>query len=201
MTRDALPSGTQPIDDDEVASLVRDLVETWVMPPVRLDQPAWRERVRGRRARRLETARGWIGRFGQAATAAIALTVAAALFAAVVTSPRTSVGTSPTPSAGGTPGPSRRPAASALPKLLVQGDLPSPSKILVQLDQGDFAVVDLATGTLGSPLTGSPFGSQVRRAPAGTLVCLCLTTDGNVRGTYTHVTVSLNRYDSRDVVA
>jgi len=200
MTRDAMPFGSPPPDDDEVASLVRDVAESWVMPPVRLDQPAWRERVRSPGARRAAAVRGWLGRLGQAATAAIAFTVVAALFAAAITGPRTGVGSSPSPSTRGTQRVSAGPTASPLPKLLVEGDLPSPSRVLVQVDEGDFATVDLATGVIGPSLTTSPFGSEVRQAQDGTLVCLCLKTGGNVNGSFTNATVSLNRYDRAGTV-
>ena len=49
--------------------------------PVRLDAPAWREGVRSPRRAGSTPSRGWLARFGQAATAAVALTVAAALIA------------------------------------------------------------------------------------------------------------------------
>jgi len=71
MTRDPRFPG---YDDATIEQLVRDVAGEWNMPPVRLDAPGWRERVRSSRTRRLAAAGGWFGRIGQAATAAIALT-------------------------------------------------------------------------------------------------------------------------------
>jgi hypothetical protein len=185
-----------PIDDDDVARLVRDVAEAWVMPPVRLDQPGWRDRVRGPRERRSATIKGWFGRMGQAATAALVLTVAAALIAVYLTGPHPNIGQSPNPSNGRAPTPTPGVAASPLPKLFLNGELPSPSKVLVQLAQMNFGVVDLASGNLGSPLTAATWGSQVHRAPGGDLVCLCNSTDGYAQGNFTHERVSLDRIDA-----
>jgi hypothetical protein len=207
MTRDPDPAGpSHPIDDDDVARLVREVAEGWVMPPVRLDQPSWRDRVRSPRERRAASVKGFFGRLGQAASAAVVLTLAAALIAVYLTGPRTDVGQSPQPSSRRTPSPSQAAAASPMPKLFVTGDLPSPAKVVVELAGGDFAVADLASGTLGSALTASSWGSQVRRAPNGNLVCVCISTDGYAQGNSTHVSVALERYDgsgkvvARDIV-
>jgi hypothetical protein len=205
-TRGAGSRPTHPIDDDAIAQLVRDVAEGWVMPPVHLDQSAWRDRIRGPRSRRAAAVRGWFGRLGQAATAALALTVGAAVLAVWLTGPRGNVGKSPEPSTGGSPRPTAAARSSQLPKLLVQGDLPSPSDVIVQLDGGGFALVDLATGTIGGQVTGTSYGSQVRRASDGTLVCLCVAQDTFVQAQNTHATVSLYRFDgagkviSRDTV-
>src|SRR5207244_8533132 len=84
---------TERIDDDAVGRLVREVATGWIMPPVRLDQPGWRERVRGSsRAGRVTGPGGWFGRAGQALTGALVLTVAAALLAVYLTSPRAGVG-------------------------------------------------------------------------------------------------------------
>ncbi|HKB27894.1 MAG TPA: hypothetical protein VKC59_02630 [Candidatus Limnocylindrales bacterium] len=189
-----------PIDDDDVARLVREVAEGWVMPPVRLDQPSWRDRIRGPRERRSAALEGWFGRLGQAATAAIVLTVAAALVAVYLTGPRAGVGESPNPASGRAPTPTAGAAASPLPKLFLNGDLPSPATVLVQLAQMNFAYVDLASGSLGSPLTSSSWGSQVHPAPSGGLVCLCIGADGYAQGNFTHMTVSLERFDAAGTV-
>ena len=44
---------TRDLDDDAIAQLVRDTASGWVMPPVRLDAPAWRERILSPRDRRV----------------------------------------------------------------------------------------------------------------------------------------------------
>ncbi|HEV2006097.1 MAG TPA: hypothetical protein VGQ85_05725, partial [Candidatus Limnocylindrales bacterium] len=195
MTPDTNPQ--PPVDDETVARLVREVADVWVMPAVRLDQPAWRDRVRSRRARRFASARGVAGRLGQAATAAVALTVGAALFAVWLTVPRSPAGVSPAPSGRQTPGPTQGAAASPMPKLLVVGDPPTPDSVAVQVDFGGIAIADLASGSVGPTLTsGTSWGSQVERAPDGTLVCLCLATDRSVRQSDTHAVVSLRRFDA-----
>jgi len=194
MTRDS--NSQPPIDDETIARLVREVANGWTMPAVRLDQPAWRDRVRSRRARRFASARGWLGRVGQAATAALALTVGAALLAVWLTVPHPPAASSPASSSGRTLGPTTGIAASPMPKLLVVGDLPTPDSVAVQVDFGGTAIADLASGTVGPTLAaGTSWGSQVERALDGTLVCLCLTTDGPVRQSNTHAVVSLRRYD------
>lgn len=193
MTRD--PNPRPSIDDDTLAQLVREVADSWTMPPVRLDQPAWRDRVRSPRTRRAAAARGWLGRLGQAATAAVALTVGAAVLGVWLSSPGGQAGLSPSPSSGRTPV-TGSPSASQLPKLLVQGSLPEPLTVAVQLNQGGFALADLATGTLGSPMAQGVWGTQVRRASDGTFFCLCVTADQYVRGQATHAVVALDRFDS-----
>src|SRR5215207_5387292 len=123
MNRDSRrPSRDDNIDEAAIAHLIREVVAGWTMPSVRLDAPSWRDRVRSPRARGLEATRRWLGRVGQAASTAVALTVIAALVAVVITRPPTEPGTSPEPSdRGGTPGPST-PASAPLPKLLLDGD-------------------------------------------------------------------------------
>ncbi len=191
------PNLRPPIDDETVARLVREVTDGWTMPGVRLDQPAWRDRVRSPGARRFTTVRGWAGRLGQAATAAVALTVGAALFAVWLTVPRSPAAVSPAPSSRQTPGPTAGIAASPMPKLLVVGDLPTPVSVAVQVDFGGMALADLASGSIGPTLTSSgSWGSQVEGAPDGTLVCLCLTTDRSVRDRDTHAMVSLRRFDA-----
>jgi hypothetical protein len=196
MTGDPRAPGPRPVDDAAIEELVRDVVGGWTMPPVRLDAPSWRDRVRGPRARRLAAASGWLARAGQAATAAIALTVVAALVAVVITRPPADPGKSPEPSGGPTQRATREPEASLLPKLLVEGALPNPSELLVETGQGDFALVDLANGTIGGPLTGARYGSRVQVRADGSMVCLCLSESGNVGGSPTNAEVTLDRFDA-----
>ncbi|HEX8025079.1 MAG TPA: hypothetical protein VF484_02635, partial [Candidatus Limnocylindrales bacterium] len=190
MTRDP-----HPIDDDDVARLVRDVAAGWTMPPVRLDQPAWRERVRTRRALRVDAGRQWLSRLGQAATGAVALTVAGALIAVYLTGagkPVPSIGPSGAPT---TPGSSPA-AASPLPQLFLAGDVPSPSHVVVQTEGGQYALVDLATGTLGSSFTATGPASAITRTPNGDVVCFCTSYDGVAFGHPTHVVVTLERFDA-----
>lgn len=190
----------QRLDDTEIAQLVHEVVDGWTMPPVRLDAPAWRERVRNSRERRFDAARGWFGRLGQAATAAVALTVVAALIAVVITAPP-GPGKSPSPSDGSTPRATEAAQPSPLPKLLANGDAPSPSEVLVRTEQGDFAIVNLAEGSIGRPLTGARRGSEVQVRADGSLMCLCRSESGNVDGSPTTVSVRLDHFwpDGTDI--
>jgi hypothetical protein len=190
----------KPLDDAQLGSLIRDVASGWELPPVRLDQEGWRDRVRSPRSRRAETLSGWLGRVGRAATAAIALTVVAALVAVYLTRPPQFTGTapasaSPAPS-GSTRRPSAEPSPTPLPKLFVAGSLPRPSRVIVQTEASGFAALDLSTGTTGKPLTDSTFGSQVRTLASGKTVCLCIQADTpGAGGENTHVTVSLIQFD------
>ena len=155
MTRDPHSAG---YDDATIEQLVRDVAGEWNMPPVRLDAPGWRERVRSSRTRRLAAAGGWFGRIGQAATAAIALTVVGALVAVVVTRPP-APGKTPEPSAGDRP--SAGAQATQLPKIFLTGDEPNPASVVMRSERGDFASVDLKTGSVNGPLTSKSSASQV----------------------------------------
>lgn len=183
------------LDDATIQGLVRDAASAWTMPAVRLDAPSWRERVRSPRARRVAATRGWFGRIGQAATAALVLTVAGALVAAMITRAPRGAGSSPAPSTNASPDPTGAAAASPLPKLLVAGNLPSPVDLLVRTEQGDFATVDLRSGSIGGPLTGARYGSDLRVRADGSMVCLCFSETGSVGDTPTEASVSLERYD------
>ena len=125
MTRDPRPTG---YDDATIEQLVRDVAGEWTMPPVRLDAPGWRSRVRSPGARRLAAVGGVFGRLGRAAGAAVSLTVVAALIAVIITRPPSEPGKSPEPSGGPTASPAAN--ATALPKLLVNGDEPNPAEWL-----------------------------------------------------------------------
>ncbi|MEO5704505.1 MAG: hypothetical protein ABIZ52_05395 [Candidatus Limnocylindrales bacterium] len=198
MTHDPRRSmAPEPVDDEAIGQLVREAADGWTMPAVRLDAPSWRDRVRGPRARRVDAARGWFGRLGQAATAAVALTVVAALLAVVITRPP-QPGSSPVPSSGQTsgqtPGPTAAAEASGLPKLILDGDVPDPSKIVVRTEQGDFAQVDLEKGSIGPALTGARYGSELRVMADGTMVCLCLSESLMVGESPTVASMAFNRY-------
>lgn len=184
---------TRDLDDDAIAQLVRDAAAGWTMPALRLDAPSWRERIRGSRARRMAATRGWFGRFGQAATAAVALTVVAALVAVVITRPTTGPGKSPEATPGTTPGASRA-AASLLPSLLLEGELPTPAIALVRTEGGFYANVDLATGKLGAEFTMGGSGSAVQRQADGSVLCLCNSESARVNGAPTVAAVMLERY-------
>jgi len=138
---------THPIDDDDVARLVREVADEWTMPPVRLDQPAWRDRVRTPRARRVAGMRTWLGRLGQAATGAVVLTVAAALVAVVLVNPVPNAGKSPGPSSGRTPGPSTGARASALPNSASRPTLPSRLALLENCVSAPSTGCAIASGT------------------------------------------------------
>ena len=194
MTRDPRSTG---YDDATIEQLVRDVAGEWSMPPVRLDAPSWRERVRSSRARRLDTAGRWFRALGQAATAAITLTVVAALVAVFLTQPRNEPGKTPEPSAGNRPSASAGARATTLPKLYVTGDEPDPTVVVMRNEGGDFARVDLTTGSVDGPLTGKRSSSEVRMADGGSMLCVCVADSGRIGGMPTDLTVSLERYDPR----
>ena len=187
------PRPSDPLDDDVLGGLIRDTASGWVMPPVRLDGPGWRERVRSPRARRMAGLRGTFGRLGQAAGAAVALTIGAALLGVWLSGPRDAGKPSPSP-AGRSPGPGAV-AASPLPKLYVAGTLPSPSRLLVGVDSG-YAVVDLQSGALGSPMALGDYGSAIWPNVARQPICVCLTADTTVAGRSTRITVTYQRFDA-----
>ena len=141
-----------PPDDEPLGVLVRAVADDWRMPPQRLDQPTWRDRVGERRGRR---ARGWFARLAGPAGAAVMATVVVAFVAVWLTAPRTTPGiaaASPTaratsgasPSASSSP----RPTPSGLPVLELNGALPDPAHVMVRSGMA-YYVADLATGRLG----------------------------------------------------
>jgi len=186
----------QPLTDAEIAELVHAAADSWTMPPVRLDAPAWRERVRGPRARRADALRHWLAPLGRAATGAVALTVAAALIAVLLTARVNDPGKSPAPSDGTTPQATDAARSTPLPKLIVNGDLPAPSKILARTEPNTFAIVDLVDGTVGAPLISGPYGSELRIRSNGVMTCLCLAESGFADGSATTATVRLDRFDA-----
>jgi hypothetical protein len=195
----------EPIDESTVAALVRDVADGWRMPPRRLDEPTWRDRVGAQGSRQpADRRRAWPGRLAGAATMAVVATVGLSLVAVWLTLPRGDgglAGASPTSSAGAaTPRITDRPIPSPLPKLILSGGLPTVTGVLLRV-RGDFAVADLATGTLGPAITATVGNSDLRRLPDGTFVCLCVSADGWAAGSYTHAVVSLIRYTAAGSVA
>jgi hypothetical protein len=175
------PSATDraPLDDAALAVLVRDVADEWSMPPQRLDQLTWRERVeRKNRWGRAGFGLRWTRPLLGAAAVAIVATVSLSLAALWLTAPRgdhATVGSSPSPGASSTPVPSgpAAPAASPMPKLALSGDLPTPSRIMVQTGQG-WHIADLATGDLSPMLIQVGLGpTAVLARPGGGWVCIC----------------------------
>jgi hypothetical protein len=192
------PRAQPGYDEQTIEQLVRDVADGWTMPPVRLDAPGWRERVRGPRARRIAAAGGLFGRLGQAATAAVTLTVAAALVAVILTKPPSEPGKSPEPSGD-------RPTATAggngtpLPKVYVPADAadPDPAVIVVRSERGDFARVDLPIGSISGPITGKSSLSEARVSSGGAMLCLCVAESGSIGDMPTDMIVTLEKYDAR----
>ena len=173
------PTDRAPLDDAALAILVRDVADGWNLPPQRLDVLTWRDRVgAGYRSGSGGSGTRWTRRlFGAAAVAVVA---AISLLFAVVWLPaqrgdRGTVGSSPSPGGSSTPLPSgsAAPAASPMPQLVRNGDLPTPSRIMVQTGQG-YHIVDLATGTLGPVVILRGLGPTALLArPGGGWVCIC----------------------------
>ncbi len=192
MTREPdRPAGSPaPLDDDQLAAHVRAGVEDWLLPPQRLDQPTWRDRVGGRAAGRR---RGWLARLAGPVGAAVLATVIVAFAAVWLTSPRSSApigAASPTTNGGSPSGarpspskaPSPGPAASGLPVLQVNGALPDPSRVMVRSD-ATYRLVDLSTGTMGPASVGSYTGPTTMLARAsGGWACICSTWTGSSGG-------------------
>ncbi|HJP90139.1 MAG TPA: hypothetical protein VJ850_13980 [Candidatus Limnocylindrales bacterium] len=202
MTRDPRaprPPGPASLDDDAIGLLVRDVAAAWSLPPLRLDAPSWRDRVRDRRARLVDGVRFGIGHLGRAATAAVALTVVAALVAVVITRPPVQPGGSPGPSNGAsTGGPSNRPsgaaAATGLPTITRDGELPYPSRIMVANESGDMNLVDLGFGTIGGAIARTQWPSAMTVTPDGLVVCVCISTSAQVDGYPTTFDVRLRTF-------
>lgn len=184
MTRSADRPTRGPAPDDEtIAALVRAMADDWHLPPQRLDQPTWRDRVGERRPRR---ARGWFARLAGPAVTAIVATVAVAFVAVWLTAPRTTTGiagASPTtePTTGASPevSTSPRPASSGLPVLQVNGPLPDPVRVLVHVDRS-YRVADLSNGTLGDTSIVPHSGpTSVFMRPGGGWACVCADYEGS----------------------
>ncbi len=106
-----------PADNAVLGAMIRDVADDWQMPPQRLDDVTWRERVAGPGA--LRGARGagglrWTRRFVAATALAMVATVAVSAGAIWLTTPRGNVGIaspspSVSPSASGSTEPTPRP--------------------------------------------------------------------------------------------
>ncbi len=206
--RPAEPGGTgaEPPDDAEIGAAVRDAAEGWIMPPHRLGQQTWRDRVRVDQAGRPTR---WTRRIGAAATTAIAATVILAFGAVWLTSPvRQQTGKVPSvaPSAHVTPfqpssppspspAPSHGPAPSPLPTYALSGD-PLPESSLLVAGEG-YRVLDLTTGHMSDSLlpAGDGLGEKFFPAASGGWTCVCPLYDGGFQAS-TSVSVELRDYDS-----
>jgi hypothetical protein len=197
MTRDPRrPSRLEPIDDAAIEELVRDVASGWTMPAVRLDAPSWRDRVRSPGARRVDAVRGWLLRVGQAATAAVVLTVVGALVAVMLVRGPDTPGSTPGPTDGGpAPGPSST-AFTPRDTLIIKGDVPNPSTVLVELEQGNFGLVDLETGGRTPVPTGAAYGSVVQWRADGTLLCVCVKVGSMANTQPTAAEITIDRFQA-----
>jgi hypothetical protein len=172
------PDDRAPLDDAALAVLVRDVADDWAMPPQRLDILTWRERVeRGRRSGVGRSRGRWTRLVLAAAAVVVVATVSLSFAAGWLKAPRSdqgTVGPSTLPAASPTSVPSAAvPAASPLPKLVRNGDLPTPSRIMVRTEQG-WHIADLATGDLSPVLIEAGHGpTDVLARPGGGWVCIC----------------------------
>ena len=168
------------LDDAALALLVRDIADEWRMPPQRLDVLTWRDRVGD--GHRAAGASGWRlprGLRGAAAAAVVVVTTLSLSLAAVwLTAQRGDQGTlgsSPSPGTSSSPAPSGTALATAspMPKLFREGDLPDPSRLLVQTSRG-YHIADLATGELSQMIIEKSGGPKVLLPrPGGGWVCIC----------------------------
>ena len=173
------PSAPRPLDDASLAAIVHDLADDWRMPPQRLDEVTWRDRVG--RSYGSSDSRGsgmhWTRGLLAAAALAIVATVSLSYAAVWLTAPRHDQGavasSSPGVSPSAAPTGSAPAAVSPQPSLVRQGELPTPSKVMVQTD-GTYRLVDLATGTLGPVSIQADIGpATVLTRPGGGWVCIC----------------------------
>ncbi len=163
----------EPIDDLVLAGLVRDVAEGWHLPPRRLDEPTWTDRVDPRRVGR-RLLGGRLGRLAGRGGVAVGATLVLSLVAVWLGQPRGRAGrggASPSGVAGAsgsprtaTPGPTVRPTSTPLPELLVHGDLPTATSVLVRSGPGH-AVVDLVDRQ--ARRTGQPGDRRRDARPAG----------------------------------
>jgi hypothetical protein len=184
MTRDpSRPSPDQEpaIDDAELGALVRAATDEWRMPPQRLDQTTWRDRVGAGRG---GGGRGPVVRVAIPFLTAVAATVVVAFVAVWLTTPRSNVGKVPpsapaatSPSSGRpSTAPSRSaavPTGSPLPTLFMPGTPPTPSKLLV-VGGPAAAVADLTTGTIVPTGLGEHSGPMAIVPHDGGWLCVCM---------------------------
>src|SRR6476620_8882191 len=84
---DAQRPANSDLDDEHIGRLVRDVADDWTRPPVRLDQPTWRDRVRPDGRSGAPLMRGWFDRSVRAAGLAVALVVVVAIVGVFLASP------------------------------------------------------------------------------------------------------------------
>jgi hypothetical protein len=170
-----------PLDDAALAALVRDVADEWSMPPQRLDGLTWRDQVRaGRHAGHGGSGLRWTRRMRGAAAVAAVIVVSAsvsgvAIWRAASRDDHDSAAASASPagSPASVSSDSPTPTASALPKLLRNGDLPTPSRIMTVSGRG-YRIADLGTGELGDVLVEVGYGPTfVLPRPGGGWVCIC----------------------------
>jgi hypothetical protein len=167
------------VDDATLAALVRDVADDWTLPPQRLDALTWRDRVdRGHRGGRGGGLR-WSPRLRIATAAAVTIAMvslsAAAVWQLASRSDRETAASSPSPAGSPTPAPSAGATAEAspMPKLLRNGDLPTPSRLMTLAGQG-YRIADLATGELSDVVIQVGTGPKaVLPRPGGGWVCVC----------------------------
>lgn len=183
---DTLSKGSARPDDEALGALVRAVADEWTLPPQRLDQPTWRDRVGpSTRAHR----RGPIARISVPFTTAIAATIIVAFVAVWLTAPSNqgigkagpstaATGSAPAPASAstraGSPAPTGAPSQEpGLPQLVLNGSPPSPARVLVNAGAA-YRVVDLSTGTLGDVSVRSYSGPSAMFAlSTGGWACIC----------------------------
>lgn len=148
-----------PLSDERLAELVRDAVDEWHLPPRRLDEVTWRERV-GVSPARVRAVRP-AARAGGVATPLIAAAVLTvfALVAASLGVAWLNARPAPRPgasggAASGEPTPSGGAAPQPLPEFATSGS-PLPAGSLVVQTEGVIKLVDLATGEATASLPNS----------------------------------------------
>jgi hypothetical protein len=206
-----LTDGTTPPDDAELGALVRAVAEDWHRPPQRLDQPTWRERVEvGRRGSRSSGGRRWFGKVAEAGVLAVVATLVLAVSAIFLVGDGRDGGvgtvpsTNPTEGATGSPDPNATthpsgtapaPAASPLPALLVNGDLPSVTNVLMA--GNGYRLIDLSTGTPQASLPWERGGwNAPLPRPGGGWVCVCGTYTGTGSAGTSRLAITLDAVDA-----
>jgi len=195
MTRDPIGSNLTPDDagDERLAGLVRATAEEWTLPPQRLDQATWRDRVGASGAPRR---RGWLPRLAGPLSAAVVVTVVVAFAAVWLNAPRSGpiAGASASPSAASSPSP--KPTRSTVPNAIVTGALPDPASVLVSAGE-DYRIADLAKGTLGPSVFGAHTGpTAVVARPGGGWLCVCGDWSGSNPARPARITVTLALADA-----
>ena len=213
MDRDLTPSDgpADSPDDARLGELVKAVAGDWTVPPQRLGQPTWRDRVETDRRGSGSEGRRWFWRVAGAGVTALVATVVLSVVAVYLTGPRPDqggLGASASPSDGTAP--SRPPTGSAspvtspppellhvpLPALFRDGELPSVTSVLLQSGEGVPRLADLATGTLQlDPLfPGGDVGTVLPR-PGGGWVCVCHSYTALGSGTPTGLAIVLSAVD------